>query len=237
MQQLVSRLVIQRDEIDIQRRFIDLGAVAVDGLQRPINDGQGAQAEEVELHQTGSLHVILVELGYQTTTLVIAIDGRKVGEFGRCDHHTTGVLTDVTGNAFELASHLPDLGGFLVDLEKVPENFFLLERFLQGHADFKRDHLRQAIRQAVRLALHPRHVAHHGFGGHGAEGDDLAHGVAAVGLGHVLNHPVATVHAEVDIEVGHRYPFRVQEAFEQQVVLQGIEVGDLLHVSHQGTGA
>src|SRR3546814_10809279 len=32
--------------------------------------------------------------------------------------------------------------------------------------------------------------------------------------------------AEVDVEIGHRYAFGVQEAFEQQPELQGIEIGD-----------
>ncbi len=61
--------------------------------------------------------------------------------------------------------------------------------------------------------------------------------VAAVGVGHVVDHPVAALHAEVDVEVGHRDTFRVQETFEQQVVGQRIEVGDLQRVGHQRTGA
>jgi hypothetical protein len=43
--------------------------------------------------------------------------------------------------------------------------------------------------------------------------------------------------AEVDIEVGHRDPFRVQETLEQQVVLQRVEVGNLQRIRHQRTGA
>src|SRR5690606_18644996 len=82
-----------------------------------------------------------------------------------------------------------------------------------------------------------RHVAYHRLGRHGTEGDDLAHRVAPVGLGHVVDHPVAAVHAEVDVEVGHGNPFRVEEAFEQQVVGQRVEVGDLQHIGHQRTGA
>jgi len=38
---------------------------------------------------------------------------------------------------------------------------------------------------------------------------------------------VAPVHAEVDVEVGHRYPLGVQKALEQQIELDRIEVGDL----------
>ena len=133
--------------------------------------------------------------------------------------------------------HLPDLGGFLVALEEVAEHFFLLVGLIQGHADFERDHLRQPVGETVGLALDPRHVAYHRLRRHGAEGDDLAHRVAPVGVGHVVDHPVATLHAEVDVEVGHGNPFRVEETFEQQIVGQRIEVGDLQHVGHQRAGA
>ena len=55
----------------------------------------------------------------------------------------------------------------------------------------------------------------------------------AVLLLHVLDHPVAAVLAEVDVEVGHRYPLRIEEALEQQVVAQRIEVGDAERIGHQ----
>ena len=146
------------------------------------------------------------------------------------------MFADVTHHALELARHLPDFRRFFIDLDEVTQDLFLLVGFFQGHADFERNHLRQTIRQAVGLALHPRHVTHHSLGGHGTEGDDLANRVATIFLGHVIDHAVTTVHAEVDVEVGHGNPFRVEETFEQQVIFQRIEVGDLLYVSHQRTG-
>ena len=146
------------------------------------------------------------------------------------------MFTDVTHHTFELARHVPDFGGLFIDLDEVAQDFFLLVGFFQGHADFERDHLRQAVRQAVGLALHPRHVTDYSLGRHGTERDDLAYRIAAVFLGHVLDHAVAAVHAEVDVEVGHGDPFRVQEPLEQQVIFQRVKVGNLLNVSHQRTG-
>ncbi len=49
--------------------------------------------------------------------------------------------------------------------------------------------------------------------------------VAAVLVAHVLDDAVAPFLAEVDVEVGHRHAFRIQETLEQQVVAQRIEVG------------
>ena len=237
LQHLEGRLVIQRDEVDVQRFQALLGLLAIDRLHRPLDDGQGAQAEEVELDQAGGLDVVLVELGHQAAALLVTGDRREVGELGRRDHHAAGVLAGAAGDALELERHLPDFRRFLVDLEEVAQRLLLLVGLLQGHADFEGNHLRQAIGQAVGLALGPRHVAHHRLGGHGTESDDLAHRVAPVLLGHVVDHPVATVHAEVDVEVGHRHPLRVEETLEQQVIGQRVEVGDLLHISHQGAGA
>ena len=53
----------------------------------------------------------------------------------------------------------------------------------------------------------------------------------------VVDDAVAVGLAEVDVEVGHRHPLGVQEALEQQVVLQRVEVGDLERIRDQRAGA
>ena len=48
-----------------------------------------------------------------------------------------------------------------------------------------------------------------------------------VGLAaHVIDHLLAFAEAEVDVDVRHADALRVEEALEQQVVLQRIDVGD-----------
>ncbi len=94
----------------------------------------------------------------------------------------------------------------------------LAQRIAQAHAQGHRDQLGDAIDEAIGMAQHAPAVAHHRLGGHGAVGDDLADPVAAVLARDVVDHLVAAVHAEVDVEVGHRHPFRIQETLEQQVV-------------------
>ncbi len=59
-----------------------------------------------------------------------------------------------------------------------------------------------------------------------AVGDDLRHPVRAVLVGGVLDHLAAPTLVEVDVDVGHRDPLRVQEALEDQAVLQRIKLGD-----------
>jgi hypothetical protein len=80
---------------------------------------------------------------------------------------------------------------------------------------------------------HPAHVAHRGLREQRAEGDDLRHPVAAVFFLHVADHLLAAIHAEVDVEIGHRHALGVQEPLEQQAVAQRIEVGDGQRIGHQ----
>ncbi len=65
------------------------------------------------------------------------------------------------------------------------------------------------------------------------EGDDLSNLLAPVFLRDVLNHFAAPVHAEIDIDIRHADALRIQEALEQQPVLQRIDVSDLHRVADQ----
>ena len=53
---------------------------------------------------------------------------------------------------------------------------------------------------------------------------------------HVVDDQSALFLAEVDVKVGHRHPFRVEEAFEQQRVAQGIQIGDAERKGDQRPG-
>jgi len=57
---------------------------------------------------------------------------------------------------------------------------------------------------AVGNLEHAPGVAHRGPRSHGAEGDDLGDAIAAVLLGHVVDHALAALDREVDVDVGHR---------------------------------
>ena len=80
---------------------------------------------------------------------------------------------------------------------------------------------------AVVVAEHARGVARGRAREHLAEGDDLRHAVGAVLLGHVADHALAAAHGEVDVDIRHRHALGVEEALEQQVVAQRVDVGDL----------
>ena len=167
----------------------------------------------------------------------IAIQRREVGDFGRGDNHAPRMLTGVTRDAFQLARHVDQRFDLFVRFIDFRQLRFSLKGFCQRHARIGRHQFRDAIDKPVRVAQHAAHVADNRFRRHRTEGNDLRYRITAVHVGHVLDHLVAFLHAEVDVEVGHRDTFRVEETFEQQVELQRIEVGNFQRIRHQRTCA
>ena len=76
------------------------------------------------------------------------------------------------------------------------------------------DELGEPVDMAVTHLQHAPRVLEHGARLEAPEGDDLRHPVAAVFLLDVGDDLVAPRFAEVDVEVGHRHAFGVQEALE-----------------------
>jgi hypothetical protein len=99
-----------------------------------------------------------------------------------------------------------------------------------------RDRLRDLVDDPVGDLEHAARVPHCGAGRHGREGDDLGDAVAAVLLGDVVDDAVASVDGEVDVHVGHRLAAGVEEALEEQVVLDRVDVGDLEAVGDERAG-
>ena len=87
--------------------------------------------------------------------------------------------------------------------------------------------LGQPIDALQRHVEHPADVLDGGLGRHRAEGGDLGDARLAVLLPDVGDHLLAAVLAEVDVDVGRLAAVRVEEALEQQVVFQRIDVAQL----------
>ncbi len=142
---------------------------------------------------------------------------------------------DVAGQAFELLRERQQLARFLVRFLTLLQPRLHLARVFQRDelARLERDQLGELVGAAVVPFHDPAHVAHHRLRRHGAEGHDLRHRLLAVLVADVLDHAVAAVLAEIHVEVRHGHPLGVEEAFEQQVVAQRIEVGDAQRIRDQ----
>ena len=97
---------------------------------------------------------------------------------------------------------------------------------VQGHFQFHRHQLGNPIHLLIRHIQHSAHVTNGRTGRHGSEGNDLRHMVVAILPVHIVNDLLPPLIAEVHIKVGHTHALWVQEALEQQVVPNGVDVGN-----------
>ena len=72
-----------------------------------------------------------------------------------------------------------------------------------------RNELGDLVHVAVRDAKRAPYIAHHGFCGHGTEGNDLRHVIRPIFLGNVVDYLLPAFDAEVDVEIRHRDTLRV----------------------------
>ena len=144
----------------------------------------------------------------------------------------------VTRQIFQLVRQCKEFFHFLFTFVTLLQLRFGRQRLGQRYRPVlhHRNQLRQLVAEVVRQIQHTTRITDDGLGRHGAEGRDLRHGIGAILLAHVFDHLPAIVLTEIDIEVGHRHPFRVQEAFEEQGIGKRIEVGNTQRVRHQRTG-
>ena len=84
----------------------------------------------------------------------------------------------------------------------------------------------QRIDAVERHAEDTAHVLDRGPGRHRAEGGDLGNALFAVLLLDVLDDLFAAVLAEVDVDIGRLGAVGIEEALEEQVVLERIDVAD-----------
>ncbi len=227
-------------------RIIASVSVMTSRLRRP---------EEVHLQQAERLDAAHLVLGDDRGVVGVlaglgfALDRQVGGERLLGDHDRGGVdavgalqALEPLGDVDDLLDvgvgvvHRAQLGrrlvavGVLVDLLEA-----VLQRRVAAHHE-RRHRLGDLVADAVRVAEHAGRVAHRVAGLDGAERDDLGDVVAPVPLGRVADHLVAVAGVEVHVDVGHRDPARVQEALEQQVVLDRVEVGDPQAVRHRAPG-
>ena len=233
---LVGLLVVEREP----RHVGPLAGRALDDVQRVLDDVEVAQAEEVHLQQAELLDRLHRELRDELVValpVAVAVARARVGELERDDvrerlardHDRRGVDRGVADDPLEAARDVDDLLRRAVRVVGAAQRLARLEAVVERRRAALlrvRDELREAVADAVVVAEHAGGVARGRAREHPAEGDDLRDRVAAVLLGHVAHHAVAAADGEVDVDVRHRHALGVEEALEQQVVAQRVDVGD-----------
>ena len=240
---LVGLRVVERERLHRD----PLARRALDDVQRVLDHVEVAQAQEVHLQQADLLDRLHRELRDRAVDLRAVLARAGVGELERHDvrqravgdHDRGGVDRRVADDALEPLGDVDDLLGDRVARDLGGEVGARLEALLEARRaahDRVRDQLGELVPHPVVVAEHARGVARRGAREHLAEGDDLGHAIGAVLLGHVPDHALAAAHAEVDVDVRHRDALGVQEALEQQVVGERIDVRDLQRVGDDAAG-
>ena len=211
-----------------------------------------AEPQEVELDQPDLLDAVHVVLGHHVAGLRIAIQRHKLDEGPIADHHPGCVLRGMTRQALQAQRRLDQLLDLSVRVDARAQLGRLGDRVRERDAEHLRDELRHGIDVAEGHPQHPTDVADGGPGLQGPEGHDLGDGhlvvaafdvlavvrgpAGAVLVGHVANHLVATAHAEVDVDVRHRHTLGVQEALEDDPVVDRVDAGDSHPVGDETAG-
>ncbi len=215
----------------VERQFRDIDAVLADEVASLLDHRQSLQAEEVELHQARRLDPFHIELGCRERFLAVGIPEQRhqLVERPVSDHHAGSMGRGVAEQPLELQREIDQSLDLLVRVVLFLQQLLGLQRLRQRHRIGRvvRHQLADPVDLPVRHAQHAADVAQHRAGLQLAEGDDRGDPVVAVLVAHVADDAVALVLAEVDVEVGHRHAFGVEEALEQQAPAQRVEVGDL----------
>ena len=202
----------------------ELRVMLLHGGLRIADDRQGAQAEEVHLQKAQFFDLGHVELGHGQAV----VGGQRqivVGGFRR-DDHARRVGGSVARHALHLQRGVDQFRHLRVGVVhplQLRRNFqCALQRHFQLHGHL----LCHGVHLLVRDAHHAAHIADGVAGRHGAEGDDLRHMVGTVLAVDIVDDFLSAFVAEVHIKIGHADTFRVQKALEDQVVADGVDIGN-----------
>jgi hypothetical protein len=237
---LVGLGVVERNTVDVQIDCVP----SLDKLAGARHHGQGRQAEKVNLEQSQPFQDLHLELSDPAHRVVLRSDFRRAveGDVFRDraigDDDPGGVRAGVAGYAFQLAGGIDELtqiGRGLVDLFESSHAFQCIgdRQRLPGDVG---DELGNAVNLRQGDVHHPPHVPDRRPRAQGPESDDLSHLVSAVGVGGILQHLCPAIILEVEIDVGHGHPPRIEEALENQTVGQRIDKRDLQTIGHDRTG-
>ena len=224
--------------------YVDIHSVALfDKRQAFLYDRKRPEPQEIHLQHAHFLDIGAFVLRHPHVLprgLVLAHgDGDVVGEVATADNHGAGVYARLADASFQLKRIFKDVlyevGAvfhLVFQLRKVFDavfqrglHFLVLSVDLDGERPVG-NHLGQAVRFVEAQAAYARYVLYGTFGCHRSEGDDMRDMIDAVFVLYVLDHAVAAVVVEIDVDIRHGDTLWIEESFKEEIVLDGVEIGD-----------
>ena len=219
----------------IERKVVDGNVDPVDFLHHfahVADDGQRLQPEKVHLEQAeiaDRIHRVLRD----DRAILVGLERKQIDQRLVANDDTGGVDGAIAGDVLKDEGDIDQFARGRFGLVSLPEVGGLFEGLFERHLQLEGDHLRQPITLGVAQAHDAADVAHDGLGAHCAERDDLRHAIAAVFVADVFDHVRAAVVGEVDVDVGRVDALGIEEPFEEQVVADGINIGDFQEVGDE----
>ena len=204
----------------------------LDHFERVVDQRERGQPEEIHLEKRELLETVHVVLGDDFIPVGAGERDDVSQRLGR-DDDARGVHGRIAREAFEAQRHIEHFLNARVLFGEFFETRLRRDGVLQLDVEDVRHQLGDAVHVGEAHVEHAAHVFDRGARAQRIEGDDLGDLLAAIFLGDVLDHFAAAVHAEIDIDIGHADAFGIEEALEQQPVLQRIDIGDLHRVADQ----
>ena len=209
-----------------------------------LDDREGAQSQEVHFDQADALDLFALELHDVQIGVLGDSHRSEILQVVLPDDYAAGMHTGLPNRAFELFGVFERIADQLVRgfpfggqfrrllVAEVERRFsgLLVGRNLVGYQFGQPVALREG------QLLHAGHVADRQLGRHRTERHDLGHAFLPVLVHAVMQHVVAAVLVEIDIDIRQGDTLGIQETLEQQVVFQRIYVGNFQTVGHDRSG-
>ena len=201
-------------------------------LQRVVQNRQRRQPEKIHLQEAHLLDRHHVERGHNFVVLRL-VQRHQFDQWPRRNHHPRRMHARIPNQPFELPRRVHQLPHLPVFLVRLPQCHRLFQRIVQLDVQRRRHHLRNPVHVGVRHVHRASHIFNRRFRRHRPKRDDLRHILAPVFLRHIFDHFPAPVHAEIDVDIRHRNPLRIQKPLKQQLMLQRIDIRNSQRIRHQ----
>ncbi len=217
--------LVDRGFGQIQLREIHLDALVlvhqVDGV---VQRRQHTQTQQIELHQTDCRAVIFVPLQHTAVRHTGPFHRTHICDRAIADHHAPGVDAHVPGQIGDLSGQVDHLFRDVLHIGRV------------GQAVPSADLLAPGVLLSLRETQCARHVPDRAAAPVGDHVGDLGGVVPAVVVVDILDDVLAQIRFDIDVDIGRPVTRRGQEPFEQQLVGDRIDVGDLERVTDRRVG-
>ena len=223
----------------VEREGVEVGTDAVaplDQVQALGDGGEGAQPQQVHLDETEILDVVLVELDHHPALHGGALHRDHVDQRLAGDQHPADVDGEMPGRALDGSQDLEELPPRQGPAGGVRLQAGRLQGVLHPPLSPAVDGLGQPVDDRLGEAHRLAHLAHRETGLEGDHVGDHPGPLRPVLVVDVLDHLLAVVGGEVDVDVRRPLVVDVEEALEEEVVGDRVHPGDAEQVGDDRVG-